>query len=81
MRYSILQRAADTPEGLILLGPIEIAVFEELVKRDLIKGAVHRPVGKPAYAVVHCLTPDGRALLAFREFSARRFAPAPAGLA
>lgn len=76
-----MQRAAEAPEGLILRDPVEIAVFEELVKRDLIKGAVHRPVGKPAYAVVHCLTPDGRALLALRDYAARHSAPAPLGLA
>ena len=77
MDYAILERAAGSPDGLFLHNPAEIAVFHSLVEQGLIKGHVYRPRAQAPYAVVHCLTPDGRALLALRDYTARASAPAP----
>ncbi|RYF02389.1 MAG: hypothetical protein EOO32_00260 [Comamonadaceae bacterium] len=77
MDYTILEKAARTPDGLFLYDPAEIEVFQSLLERDLIKGSLHRPRLEAPYAVVHCLTPDGRAFLALRDYVARVSSPAP----
>lgn len=71
MEYTLLKRAAQAPGALFLHEPAEIDAFRVLLKRGLVAGEIHSPSGKTEYAVIHCLTPDGRALLALQEFVAR----------
>lgn len=72
MLYDILYQAAQSPDGLFLHAPAEIAVFQSLQQKELVTGSVHRPRLQPPYAVVHCVTPDGRALLALLAFLDRK---------
>jgi len=72
MQYDILYQAAQSPDGLFLHTPAEIAVFQSLQQKELVSGSVHKPRLQPPYAVVHCVTPDGRALLALLDYLDRR---------
>ncbi len=71
MQYKLLRRAAVSPEALVLRDDSEIQAFHVLLSKGLVAGLLHRPEGQPMYAVIHCVTPDGRALLSLTEFVAR----------
>ncbi len=71
MQYKLLQRAAASSGALILRDDPDIQAFDVLLSKGLIAGLLHRPEGQPMYAVIHCVTPDGRALLSLTEFVAR----------
>lgn len=71
MEYTLLRRAAESAEGLILHDTAEIQAFQLLLNKGLVAGRHHTPEDRPAYAVIHCLTPDGRAMLSLTEYVAR----------
>lgn len=71
MDYTILRKAAGSDAALFLYEPSEIAACTDLLNKELVSGAVHRPLDGVEYAVIYCATPDGRALLALSEATAR----------
>lgn len=71
MYYTMLKKAAESEAALFFYEAAEIATCDELLEKELVSGAVHRGPDGAGYAVIYCATPDGRALLALSETTAR----------
>ncbi len=65
-----LLHAAAARQPLFLHRPDEVRAFEDMRSKGLVAGTVRGDAhGRPC-AVLYCLTPDGRALLAMTRFMA-----------